>query len=150
MRCPLLSGAFFRGKHPSVRWNSSPLTAANGRVLEILTGTVLGGASRFNAMLYTRGSAAQYDQWRRQGRVGWSYDDLEPYFIKSENAVSTSGAHHGHAGQFFNQFTKNLHAHTDLQDHGTTNISTDSTSIQSLGILLLYPFNWKVIVLPVL
>ncbi|KAG1763119.1 alcohol oxidase, partial [Suillus occidentalis] len=82
----------FPGEHPSVRWNSSPLTAANGRVLEILTGTVLGGASR--------GSTAQYDQWRRQGRVGWSYDDLEPYFIKSENAVSTSGAHHGHAGQF--------------------------------------------------
>lgn len=103
MRCPLLSGSFHQGKHPSVRWNSSPLTAANGRVLEILTGTVLGGASRFNAMLYTRGSAAQYDQWRRQGRVGWSYDDLEPYFIKSENAVSTSGTHHGHAGPWNNQ-----------------------------------------------
>ncbi|KAG2125870.1 alcohol oxidase [Suillus cothurnatus] len=103
MRCPLLSASYAQGKHPSVRWNSTPLTAANGRVLEILTGTVLGGASRFNAMLYTRGSPAQYDGWRRQGRIGWSYADLEPYFIKSENAASTSGDHHGSGGPWSNR-----------------------------------------------
>ncbi|KAG2074946.1 hypothetical protein BDR04DRAFT_1229142 [Suillus decipiens] len=109
MRCPLLSGLFNQEKHPSVRWDTTPLTAANGRVLEILTGTVLGGASRFNAMLYTRGSAAQYDEWGRQGRVGWSYADLEPYFIKSENAVSTSGNHHGSAGPWSNQHFDKLY-----------------------------------------
>ncbi|KAG2151485.1 alcohol oxidase [Suillus clintonianus] len=109
MRCPLLSGSFLQGKHPSVRWNSTPLTAANGRVLEILTGTVLGGASRFNAMVYTRGSAAQYDEWRKRGRVGWSYADLEPYFIKSENAVSTPGNHHGSGGPWSNQHFDKFH-----------------------------------------
>ncbi|KAG0708244.1 alcohol oxidase [Suillus ampliporus] len=109
MRCPLLSASYGQGKHPSIRWNATPLTAANGRVLEILTGTVLGGASRFNAMLYTRGSAAQYDQWRQQGRVGWSYADLEPYFMKSENAVSTSGDHHGSDGPWSNRHFDEFH-----------------------------------------
>lgn len=104
MRCPLLSASYTQGKHPSVRWNSTPLTAANGRVLEILTGTVLGGASRFNAMLYTRGSAAQYDEWRRRGRIGWSYADLEPYFIKSENSLNPSGDHHGSGGPWSNRY----------------------------------------------
>lgn len=124
MRCPLLSASYAQGKHPSVRWNSTPLTAANGRVLEILTGTVLGGASRFNAMIYTRGSAAQYDEWRRQGRVGWSYADLEPYFIKSENAVSTSGDHHGSEGPWSNRqfdgflFSSFPHAVKAAQDLG--------------------------------
>ncbi|KAG1809926.1 alcohol oxidase [Suillus plorans] len=124
MRCPLLSASYAQGKHPSVRWNSTPLTAANGRVLEILTGTVLGGASRFNAMLYTRGSPAQYDEWRRQGRVGWSYADLEPYFIKSENAVSTSGYYHGSEGPWSNRhfdeflFSSFPHAVKAAQDLG--------------------------------
>jgi choline dehydrogenase-like flavoprotein len=113
------------------------LTAANGRVLEILTGTVLGGASRFNAMIYTRGSAAQYDEWRRQGRVGWSYADLEPYFIKSENAVSTSGDHHGSEGEF-GQIMRKLRTYSDMQDHGVIDNSTDSFSAHSLSNSLVY------------
>lgn len=47
-------------------------------------GKSLGGSSRINAMLYTRGIPAEYNSWSQAGRKGWSYDDMQPYFMKSE------------------------------------------------------------------
>ena len=47
-------------------------------------GRVLGGSSSVNYMTYVRGFRPDYDQWAAQGCQGWSYDDLLPYFIKSE------------------------------------------------------------------
>ena len=47
-------------------------------------GRVLGGSSSVNYMMYDRGFRPDYDQWAAQGCEGWSYDDLLPYFIKSE------------------------------------------------------------------
>jgi choline dehydrogenase len=49
---------------------------------------VLGGCTSVNGMIYMRGQAADYDHWRQLGNTGWSWDDVLPYFRKSE-------AHHG-------------------------------------------------------
>ncbi|XP_052818046.1 glucose dehydrogenase [FAD, quinone]-like [Mya arenaria] len=61
-------------------------------------GRVLGGSSVFNAMQYTRGSRYEYDQWAKNGIEGWSYKDVLPYFLKSENIqideLLTSPYHH--------------------------------------------------------
>ena len=57
----------------------------NGRSLVYPRGKVLGGCSSVNGMIYMRGQAADYDHWRQLGNVGWSWDDVLPYFLKSED-----------------------------------------------------------------
>ena len=47
-------------------------------------GKVLGGSSTLNHMAYIRGSRHDYDAWEEMGCEGWGYDDVLPYFIRSE------------------------------------------------------------------
>jgi choline dehydrogenase len=76
-------------RHPVVNWNysagASPGTA--GREIHWPRGKVLGGSSSINGMLYVRGNPADYDGWAQMGCRGWSYDDVLPYFRKSEHYV---------------------------------------------------------------
>jgi choline dehydrogenase len=60
----------------------------NGRALAYPRGKLLGGCSSINGMIYMRGQSADYDHWRQLGNVGWSWDDVLPYFLRSED-------HHG-------------------------------------------------------
>jgi len=51
----------------------------------LFTGRVIGGSSVLNTMLYVRGNRRDYDQWAAMGNEGWSYDEILPYFKKSED-----------------------------------------------------------------
>ncbi|RCK48031.1 GMC family oxidoreductase [Thalassospira profundimaris] len=64
-----------------------------GRSIAYPRGKVLGGCSSINGMIYMRGQAADYDRWVVEGATGWGWDDVLPYFIKSENYHSLSNAH---------------------------------------------------------
>jgi len=67
----------------------------NGRALDYPRGRVLGGCSSINGMIYMRGQSRDYDQWRQLGNTGWGWDDVLPYFLKSEDqaAVPTDDVH---------------------------------------------------------
>ncbi|KAK9506360.1 hypothetical protein O3M35_008312 [Rhynocoris fuscipes] len=65
-------------------------------------GRVLGGSSSINYMIYARGDAKDYDNWAAMGNKGWSWDDVYPYFLKSEKVLIKKGwvtqKYHGHDG----------------------------------------------------
>ena len=62
-------------------------------------GKVLGGSSGTNAMIYIRGHRADYDGWAALGNDGWAYDDVLPYFKKSEDRAAGADAYHGTGGE---------------------------------------------------
>ena len=72
----------------------------NGRALLYPRGKVLGGCSSINGMLYLRGQAADYDGWRQMGLTGWGWDDVLPYFLKSEDYVDGQSEYHGSGGEW--------------------------------------------------
>ena len=55
------------------------------RKIYLPRGKTLGGSSSTNAMAYVRGNPADYDGWAEQGNFGWSFNELLPYFKRSEN-----------------------------------------------------------------
>jgi len=69
-----------------VNWNylAEPVESAGGRRISLPRGKVLGGSSSINGMLYVRGNPADYDGWAQRGCRGWSYDEVLPFFRKSE------------------------------------------------------------------
>jgi choline dehydrogenase len=69
-----------------------------GRQVPIPRGRTLGGSSAMNGMVYIRGQAQDYDQWRDLGNAGWGYQDVLPWFIKSETNSLGAGAFHGADG----------------------------------------------------
>ena len=73
--------------NPRTDWmmKTAPEPGLNGRSLAYPRGKVLGGCSSINGMIYMRGQAADYDHWRQLGNVGWSWDDVLPYFLRSED-----------------------------------------------------------------
>lgn len=63
----------------------------NGRVLAFRQGKVLGGCSSINGMIYMCGQAADYDGWAQMGNRGWGWDDVLPYFTRSEDRADGDG-----------------------------------------------------------
>ncbi|HSG54691.1 MAG TPA: GMC family oxidoreductase N-terminal domain-containing protein, partial [Paracoccaceae bacterium] len=76
-------------------------------------GKVLGGCSSINGMLYLRGQAADYDGWRQMGLTGWGWDDVLPYFKRSEDFVEGESDMHGAGGEWR---VENQRLHWDVLD----------------------------------
>ena len=69
-----------------------------GRRLYLPRGRVIGGSSAINAMIYLRGHRADFDGWAEQGCTGWSYDEVLPYFKRSEDNERGEDEFHGVGG----------------------------------------------------
>ena len=70
-----------------------------GRSISYPRGRVLGVCSSINGMIYMRGQAAGYDGWRQAGNIGWGWDDVLPWFRKSEDHHAGSDGWHGAGGE---------------------------------------------------
>jgi len=80
------------------KFESEPEKELNGRTMYQPRGKVLGGTSSINGMIYMRGNAADYDQWRQLGNEGWDYDSVLPYFRKAEDNERGEDDYHGSGG----------------------------------------------------
>lgn len=78
---------------------SEPEPYLNNRKIFCPRGKVLGGSSSINSMIYIRGNHHDYDHWQSLGNPGWSYQDVLPYFKKSENQQRGADAYHGVDGE---------------------------------------------------
>lgn len=85
---------------PGVNWRfrTVPQKNLDNREIWYPQGKTLGGSSSINAMVYIRGQREDYDNWASLGNGGWSFDDVLPYFRKSEDNDRLVNKYHGEGG----------------------------------------------------
>lgn len=87
--------------NPRFSWGhaTEPERWAAGRCIALPRGRVLGGSSSINGMLYVRGDRADYTSWVAHGARGWSWPELVPYFLRTEDQTRPGiSALHGRGG----------------------------------------------------
>lgn len=92
---------YFKTMHdPKLDWCylTEPDPGIANRQLQWPRGKVLGGSSSLNGLLYIRGQREDYDRWAALGNTGWSYADVLPYFLKSEDQQRGPSEYHGIGG----------------------------------------------------
>ena len=98
IRTPVTFFMMVAGKINNWALHTVPQAGLNGRRGYQPRGKGLGGSSAINAMVYIRGHRSDYDHWAQLGNVGWSYDDVLPYFRRAENNTQFADEFHGQGG----------------------------------------------------
>ncbi|ERL46156.1 hypothetical protein RS24_01149 [Candidatus Micropelagos thuwalensis] len=100
LRTKIPVGYLFSMGNPKTDWcyTTEKEEGLNGRSLNYPRGRVLGGSSAINGMIYMRGQAKNYDHWKSEGNIGWGWDDVLPYFKKSEYYFKGADDFHGEGG----------------------------------------------------
>jgi choline dehydrogenase len=96
-----IPAGFYRNIYnPKVAWafETEPVPEMHNRRIPWPRGKVLGGSSSINGLIYIRGQRQDFDLWRQLGNGGWSYDDVLPYFRKSEDQEKGANDYHGSGG----------------------------------------------------
>ncbi|MBV9996139.1 MAG: GMC family oxidoreductase N-terminal domain-containing protein [Caulobacteraceae bacterium] len=94
------AGSFRLMGDPAKDWcyRTEPDESIGGRTSRWSGGRMLGGSSAINGMVYIRGLKADYDDWVRAGARGWSWNEVLPYFLKSERFEGAASQSHGALG----------------------------------------------------
>ena len=79
-------------------WSTTPQKHMQNRVFRFTQAKVIGGGSSINAQLYNRGNALDFNEWRQLGCEGWSYDNVLPYFKRSEDFERGVDQYHSKGG----------------------------------------------------
>ena len=87
-------------------YETEPQKHVLNRKIYLPRGKTLGGCSSTNAMAYVRGNREDYNDWAAMGNSGWSYEEVLPYFKKSEHNEDISNDYHGKAGELNVTFPK--------------------------------------------
>jgi choline dehydrogenase len=98
LHIPLGYGKLFTNKRFNWCYQTEPQAECHGRQVIAPRGKVLGGSSSINGLIYIRGQADDFNHWRQLGNAGWSFDDVLPYFRKSEDNERGADALHGAGG----------------------------------------------------
>jgi len=95
-----IPGAYTKLNHSKVDWAfwTEPQEHVHNRKIYVPRGKTLGGCSSTNAMAYVRGNKEDYNEWATLGNQGWSYNEVLPYFKKSEHNEQYDGHFHGSCG----------------------------------------------------
>jgi choline dehydrogenase len=96
----VIPAAFAKQFKTRLDWafETEPEPGCDNRSLFVPRGKALGGSSSMNAMLYVRGRPLDYDAWREAGCEGWGWEDVRPYFMRSENREGGATEFHGEGG----------------------------------------------------
>jgi choline dehydrogenase-like flavoprotein len=97
VRVPAAFAKMFRTER-DWEYYSDPEPGLMGRRLYMPRGKMIGGSSSINAMLYVRGNPEDFDGWAKAGATGWSYDEVLPYFKRSEHFARGADQYHGDSG----------------------------------------------------
>jgi len=86
--------------HPKFSWMhmTEPEPWAGGRAMAMPRGKRVGGSSSINGMIYIRGHRQDYAEWVEAGATGWGWEDLLPYFVRTEDQARLGGPLHGRGG----------------------------------------------------
>jgi choline dehydrogenase len=95
-----IPGGYAKLHRSEVDWQfwTEPQEFVGGRKIYLPRGKTLGGSSSTNAMAYVRGSRHDYDEWAAMGNKGWGWNDVLPYFIRSEHNAQFGAPYHGKEG----------------------------------------------------
>ena len=93
-------GLSLLSRFKDINWayNTAPQAELNNREMYWPRGKTLGGSSSINAMCYIRGAKQDYDQWQSLGAEGWGWEQVLPYFKKSEGQQHGADELHGADG----------------------------------------------------
>lgn len=112
-RIPAANSEMFK---TPVDWDytTTPQPGLDGRELYWPRGKMLGGSSSLNSMIYIRGNSLDYDSWADRGCKGWSWDDVEPYFVRAEDNERGPVPGHGVGGPWQVSDPVDVHPLTDM------------------------------------
>jgi len=91
IKTPIGYGHSFNNPRVNWRYQSEPVPGLGGRGAYLPRGKVIGGSSSINAMVYCRGLASDFDDWKRAGNPGWGWGDVEPVFRSLETRIGPGG-----------------------------------------------------------
>jgi choline dehydrogenase len=98
IQVPIGYGRTFTDPRYNWRYETDPDPGLGNRSGYCPRGKVVGGSSSINAMVWLRGQRQDFDDWHAAGNPGWSWDDVLPYFRKSEDHAWGPSEYHGAGG----------------------------------------------------
>jgi choline dehydrogenase len=101
IQTPIGYGKIFYDETVNWKYLTEPDAGINNRRSYWPRGKVLGGSSSINAMVYIRGQQQDYEDWRELGNPGWGWQDVLPYFRKSETFSDGGDAYRGDSGPLY-------------------------------------------------
>ena len=98
LHIPLGFGKLFTDRRYNWCYATEPQSECYNRNVIAPRGKVLGGSSSINGLIYIRGQAEDFNYWRQLGNIGWSFEDVLPYFRKAEDNERGADQFHGTGG----------------------------------------------------